>query len=105
MTIGSYLCNRMGSPYISAVMEHNSIVAYGSKKYQSIKMRCMTMTGLKCNVTSCASNAQYQCCRPDIQVAGLDAEDCCETCCASFENKVLQKIMQYVMMYQIMHCR
>ncbi len=33
------------------------------------------MTGLKCNVTSCASNAQYQCCRPDIQVAGLDAEE------------------------------
>lgn len=91
MTIGSYLCNRMGSPYISAVMEHNSIVAYGGKKYQSIKMRCMTMTGLKCNVTSCASNAQYQCCRPDIQVAGLDAEDCCETCCASFENKSAAK--------------
>ena len=49
------------------------------------------MTGLKCNVTSCASNAQYQCCRPDIQVAGLDAEDCCETCCASFENKSAAK--------------
>ena len=32
------------------------------------------MTGLKCNVTSCANNEQYQCCLPDIQVAGLDAK-------------------------------
>ena len=45
------------------------------------------MTGLKCNVTSCANNEQYQCCLPDIQVAGLDAKECCETCCASFEDK------------------
>ena len=49
------------------------------------------MTGLKCNVTSCANNEQYQCCLPDIQVAGLDAKECCETCCASFENKSVAK--------------
>ena len=49
------------------------------------------MTGLKCNVTSCASNAQYQCCRPDIQIAGTDAERCSETCCSSFENKSAAK--------------
>ena len=49
------------------------------------------MTGLKCNVTSCANNEQYQCCLPDIQVAGLDAKECCETCCASFENKSAAK--------------
>ena len=59
------------------------------------------MTGLKCNVTSCANNEQYQCCLPDIQVAGLDAKECCETCCASFlKNKSAAKIMQYVMMFQ-----
>ncbi len=45
------------------------------------------MTGLKCNVTSCASNAQCRCCRPDIQIAGTDAQSCAETCCASFETK------------------
>ena len=49
------------------------------------------MTGLKCNVTSCANNEQYQCCLPDIQVAGLDAKERCETCCASFENKSAAK--------------
>ena len=63
------------------------------------------MTGLKCNVTSCANNEQYQCCLPDIQVAGLDAKECCETCCASFENKSAAKIMQYVMMFQTTHCK
>lgn len=49
------------------------------------------MTGLKCSVTSCANNAEYQCCLPDIQISGTDAERCCETCCSSFENRSAAK--------------
>ena len=42
------------------------------------------MTELKCNVIHCASNRDNCCCRPEIQVDGKHAQDCCETCCASF---------------------
>ncbi len=43
-----------------------------------------TMTALKCDVIHCASNRDNCCCRPEIQVDGKHAQDCCETCCASF---------------------
>lgn len=45
------------------------------------------MTGLKCNVTTCASNAQNQCCRPDIQIVGTNAKERGETSCSSFQTK------------------
>lgn len=45
------------------------------------------MTKLKCDVTSCASNAENCCCRPDIHVGGHSACDCRETCCDSFQEK------------------
>ena len=94
MTIGSYLCNRMGSPYISAVMEHNSIVAYGSKKYQSIKMLHLVQAMLSINVAVLIYKLQVWMQKIVVRHVAL-----------LLKIKVLQKIMQYVMMYQIMHCR
>ena len=45
------------------------------------------MTQLKCNVATCASNADNCCCRPDIMVEGPEACCCSETCCGSFQEK------------------
>lgn len=45
------------------------------------------MTQLKCNVHTCASNADDCCYRPEIKVEGHDACDCGDTCCCSFQEK------------------
>ncbi len=45
------------------------------------------MTKLECNVTTCASNANNCCCRPDIQVSGPCACGCEQTCCSSYVEK------------------
>ncbi|MBQ1210619.1 MAG: DUF1540 domain-containing protein [Clostridia bacterium] len=42
------------------------------------------MTRLKCDVTSCASNASGGCMRNGITVTGTCAGSSCETCCSSF---------------------
>lgn len=44
------------------------------------------MTNLKCDVIHCSSNKGNCCCRPEIQVNGKHAQDCCDTCCASFSK-------------------
>ncbi len=42
------------------------------------------MTKLNCSVIHCASNAEGNCCRPEITVNGTTACKCDETCCGSF---------------------
>lgn len=45
------------------------------------------MTKLTCYVTTCASNQNECCCRPQIQVQGRNACKCGETECQSFQKK------------------
>lgn len=44
------------------------------------------MTGLGCNVTTCAHNDDKCCCLTSIKVHGCNADKCDDTCCGSYEG-------------------
>lgn len=55
----------------------------------------ITVTKLKCNVTSCSANEDNCCCRPSIAVSGHRAERPNETCCASYRSKQDRKFAKH----------
>ncbi len=52
--------------------------------YNILIQRGKNMSKLSCSVCDCASNSSGCCCRPNINVSGSSATDCCGTNCSSY---------------------